>query len=260
MANWINFERSCKDYLCHTFGQYADFVYKGGFNSTTSDIKVCTAGGKQFFIEAKKCPAQCGQFVLFPDILTRTFQYSTKNITPINEFSAKIIAYMNDFFDEYSDAGTEGRNIDIQTEIFISWIIQHYKDKGVKFIITNDYMLLPVEDVASYFYVTATYRIKRSGSRSVAKTKVDAVQDYLAENYNITASFFRDKKLFVTSRNKLDNEHFFIDGCEYMISKRLDKYEIRSLSDTFNANVIFSISLISGKTGLSNSEFISFLK
>ena len=58
MANWINFERSCKDYLCHTFGQYADFVYKGGFNSTTSDIKVCTAGGKQFFIEAKKCPAR----------------------------------------------------------------------------------------------------------------------------------------------------------------------------------------------------------
>ena len=262
MADWIDFEQNCTDYLRCKFGQYANFKYKGGRDSTTSDIHVHTTNGKKFFIEAKKCPAQSGQFVLLPDTSTRTFKYSDSNAAQKNDFSAAIIAHMNNYFDEYRDSGTKGRDINIENgnSIFTSWIIQYYKIKGVKFVITNNNILLPVEDFACFFKATATYRIKRSGSSNVAKANVDAVKDYLTGNCDITSSYFKDKKLFITSKYKLDKERFFVGDNEYMISERGSVYEIRKLSDTFNANVIFSIDLIPGKQGLSDTEFISFLK
>ena len=262
MVSWHEFESSCSIYLKKTFGRYATFECMGGSDSTISDIKVCTNHGKQFYIEAKKSPAQCGQFVLLPDISTKKFRYSTSNTTKINIFSETIIAHMNKFFTEYKEAGTKGKDIKFENgnNIFTSWIIQHYREKNVKFIITNNNILLPIEDLANYFDITATYRIKRSGSANVSRTNGDVVQNYLAANYNITKSFFEDKKLFVTSQDELDNERFIIDDTEYMISKRKSQYEIRKLSNTFNANVIFSITFVPGQQGLNNAEFISILK
>ena len=44
-----------------------------------------------------------------------------------------------------------------------------------------------------------------------------------------------------------------------MFSKRGDAYELRKLSRTFNANVIFSVSL-KNKTDKYQKEFVSYLK
>lgn len=52
-----------------------------------------------------------------------------------------------------------------------------------------------------------------------------------------------DSKLFVTSTRYIHNTRFIINGTEYMFSERGSEYEIRKLSNTFNANVIFSIDL-----------------
>lgn len=265
MSVWEKFETECVEYLNRTFGAYASFEGKGGSDSTVSDIKVsqlATNPGKQFYIEAKHCPAQCGQFVLLPNLRTRTFEYSRLNATKINPYSMAIIEYMNGFFEEYKEAGTAGKDINIENgpAIFASWIIQAYKDKGAKLIITNNKVILPVESFSRYFNVTATYRIKRSGSSSVGRGRMKVVSDYLKKNYPITSILSDKDKLFVTSDRYLHNRRFIIDGTEYMISMRDNRYEIRRLSNTFNANVIFSIDLKSGVRGLSDRDFISFLR
>ena len=262
MAIWVNFEIESTNYLNRTFGAYASFDCQGGSDSTISDIEVRTKSGKNFYIEAKHCPAQCGQFVLLPNIGTQTFEYSRLNATRVNQYSAAIMEHMNTYFDGYKEAGTAGKTIDMQNgpAIFSAWIIQAYKDKGAKFIITNNNIILPVEDFARYFYVTAKYRIKRSGSNSVGKGRIRIVGDYLRANYPIDTISASGDKLFITSRRYLHDQRFVIDGTEYMISQREHQYEIRRLSNTFNANVIFSIDLKPGVRGLSNSEFISFLR
>ena len=197
-----------------------------------------------------------------PNVGTRTFEYSRLNATRINAYSAAIMEHMNRYFDEYKEAGTAGRDVDIENgpAIFASWIVQAYKDKGAKFIITNNNIILPVEDFARYFYVTAKYRIKRSGSNSVGKGRIRVVSDYLRANYPVTSLTANEDKLFITSNRYLHDQRFVIDGTEYMISQRDQQYEIRRLSNTFNANVIFSIDLKPGVRGLSNSDFISLLR
>ena len=65
------------------------------------------------------------------------------------------------------------------SDIFANWIIQIYKDKGVKFFITNNYTILPVERFQDYFDISAKYRTKRSGSRNVGKKNAQLVMDYI---------------------------------------------------------------------------------
>ena len=262
MTIWEKFEIDSTSYLNRTFGSYANFDCEGGSDSTISDILATTKNGKQFYIEAKHCPAQCGQFVLLPNVGTRTFEYSRLNATRINTYSTAIINHMNRYFDEYKEAGTAGRDVDIENgpTIFAAWIVQAYKDKGAKFIITNNNIILPVEDFSRYFYVTAKYRIKRSGSSSVGKGRIRIVADYLQSHFPITSIMSNGDKLFVKSERYLHDSRFVIDGTEYMISQRDAQYEIRRLSNTFNANVIFSIDLKPSVKGLSAGEFISFLR
>ena len=262
MPAWVDFEIESTEYLHRTFGTYATFDHKGGRDANVSDIEVLTKTGKRFYIEAKHCPAQCGQFVLLPDIGTQTFVYSGQNATQINAYSAAIMKHMNEHFDAYKEAGTAGRDIDMENgpAIFASWIVQAYKDKGAKFIITNNNIVLPIESFAQYFSVVATYRVKRSGSSSVGKGRISVVENYLRANYPLSTVTASGDRLFAVSDRYLHNKRFVIDGTEYMISQRQDRYEIRRLSNTFNANVIFSIDLKPGVRGLSNSEFISFLR
>ena len=62
----------------------------------------------------------------------------------------------------------------------------------------------------------------------------------------------------MSSSNYLHNLRFSLGDNEYMFSKREDLYEIRKLSNTYNANVIFSINYTNLK-GISHSEFESYL-
>ena len=105
MAIWEDFEVECTDYLKKAYGAYAKFTHKGGSDSTVPDIYVETDHGS-FYIDAKHSPAQCGQFVLLPDISTGTFQYSPQNVNRINVYAKKIMEHMNKSFDEFRDAGT----------------------------------------------------------------------------------------------------------------------------------------------------------
>lgn len=261
MSKWKEFEIDCTNYLSKTYGQYAQFTHQGGEDSTTPDIFVETSTGA-FYIDVKHSPAQCGQFVLIPNITTRKFEYSKQNVNRINSYASMIIKHMNKSFDEFREAGTTGKDIIMENgdQIFSDWIIDIYKEKGTKFFITNNYTILPIERVKDYFHITATYRIKRSGSSSVGKSHLDSVKDYInSHNATIHEILTLEDKLFIVSDDELHNQRFVLQGYEYMYSLRDKKYEIRKLSNTYNANVIFSIRLKESIKGLSTDEFITAL-
>lgn len=263
MSKWQDFEIECTDYLNDIFGDYATFYHEGGYDSTIPDIRVELNTNRLFYIEAKHCPAQCGQFVLRPNISTRKFEYSPLNDNRINAHANKIIEFMNRNFDEFREAGTAGKDITMQngSKIFADWITQIYKEKGVRLFITNDFRIVDIDDFSGYFNVSAKYRIKRSGSASVGKSRLSTISTYIKDHYRNISSVIADgDKLFVAASANLHRKRFIYDGYEYMISERGSSYEVRKLSNTYNANVIFSIDLKNNKAGLSNDEVIAFLR
>ena len=262
MPNWKEFELNCTKYLNDNFSKYAFFIHEGAEDSTKPDIKVITKTNDIFYIEAKLCPAQCGQFVLVPDIQSSTFTYSPQNDDPINIYSKTIQSHMNKSFEEYKEAGTTGKEIyfDNDTDIFCKWIFEHYKRKNVRFIITNNFKILRLEDFANHFIPSGTYRVKRSGSGDVGAKRIPKIKNYISSNYDVINMRDDGSKLFATSDNEYHNSRFYYEIYEYMFSKRISEYEIRKLSNTFNANVIFNITEISESEGLSSEEFISLLR
>lgn len=263
MEKWEMFEVQCTDYLNDRFGAYAKFSHQGGADSTTPDILVETYSNKSFYIEAKYSPAQCGQFVLLPNLKKRTFEYSQSNVNQINKYAELIINYMNNNFDSFREAGTAGKDINIpnSTNIFANWIVYTYKDKKVDFFITNNNTILPIDRFKEYFDITAKYRVKRSGSSNVGRNHIKLVLDYIrSNNYNTTDYHVAGDKLFIASPQQLHNQRFILLGIEYMFSKRGKEYELRKLSNTYNANVIFSIKYNSSMIGMSEIEFIDYLK
>lgn len=260
MSNWENFEAECTDYLNRNFGDYAVFMHQGGSDSTVPDILVKTHSGASFYMDVKLPQAQCGQFVLLPNIDTCSFDYSSLNANSMNVYSEKIINYMNQSFDDFRDAGTTGKDIDMDSDVFYDWIIKTQREKGTRYFITGEHTIFPVEMLRNYFDVSAKYRIKRSGSGNVGKARIKTVLDYVCANeYNVIGVRIDGDKLFISSNAKLHNQRFILCGFEYMFSIRGHEYEIRKLSNTYNANVIFSISQIS-TNGLTNKEFIDSLE
>lgn len=128
-----------------------------------------------------------------------------------------------------------------------TWIIDYYKNKGVKYFIANNYIILPIERFSHYFSVTAKYRVKRSGSSSVGKSNLSTIINYIESSFKINGYKCIGPKLFLEAPFGLHNTKFMIDDSKYMFSQRGKDYEIRKLSNTDNANVIFSIQLKSNQ-------------
>lgn len=263
MRKWEEFEIQCKNYFERQFGKYAEFTHYGGADSTIPDIKVKTNSGKSFFIEVKHSPAQCGQFVLSPDNDAKSFTYSVGNETNLNSYAQKIIDHMNKNFDIFSAAGTTGVNIifDGCWEVFANWVRSTYKEKGVDFFVTNNYKVIPIEDFSRCFDITAKYRVKKSGTGDVGKKRFDAVLQYLSSAEISIAGYRTDKsKLFINSDEQLNKKRFVVDDTELMFSLKNDEYEIKKSSNTYNRNVIFSIKLKAGVSGMSDDCFINYLR
>ena len=261
MEAWRQYEISATEYLCRKFGQYAKFYQEGSANSTISDIRVSTYNGAYFYIEAKQSPAQCGQFVLIPNDEACEFEFSSRNKNNQNEYSDAIIQFMNQQFHYFRDAGTAGKAINMPNgnEIFREWIISCNESKGVRYFISGSYEIIPIEEISRFFNVSAIYRIKRSGSQDVGLKNLSAVSEYINDNYNNSLVREQGAKLYVETDNDIHNEKFIVYGNEYATTRRSSAYEVRKLSNTFNANVIFSIQLKNNERGLSDQEFINDL-
>lgn len=239
------FEIRAVTHLKKTF-KTTSFERKGGMDSTTSDIAVLKNGKIDFFIEAKDTAAQSGQFVLLPDVNVKKFIFSTKNRSAKDSITDIIIEYMNDNFDYFRDAGTAGKPLDISPAILAEWIIKHYKSRNVKYVISygKNFVILPIDKFAEYFDITATYRIKKSGSRTPSQRHIDNIQQEIKKHYS-NAQFSRDgDHLYVNIDDSISVKHFIVGNYTYYLSEQLNNiYEVRCLSNTSNQNVIHSIQL-----------------
>lgn len=242
-----NFEIRCYEYLKRLYSKNSiSFEREGGMDSTKSDIAVLKNGTLNFYIEAKDNAAQSGQFVLLPDEETKSFIFSPRNHSEPNEMTDIMIDYMNTDFDRFHRAGTAGEALNIDSSIFCDWIIEHYEEKNVKYVISqkNDFVIFPIRRFSNYFDVLAKYRIKKSGSREPAAKDIPAVKEAIQAFYPSVRFSRQGKKLFAVLDCNLTKKRFVLGKYTYYFSEQSEGfYEIRCLSNTYNMNVIFSIQL-----------------
>ena len=238
--NWQKFEQMAVSYLKGKYGNF--FELKGESNSNTSDI-LFRKEYNDFFIEVKMPEAQCGQFVLIPNREEKKFEYSSKNKTKKNNYTNEIINYMNDNFEKFNISSTSGVDINMRNFTFYNWIIEYYKEKNVKFFITQsdkNFIIFPIENFSCYFEVTAKYRMKKSGSSPLSDLSKNDFEEAL-KKANISYKF---KGLDITTDEELDGRKICGENRTYLLRKKDDTlYKVRQLSNTENCNVIFSIKL-----------------
>lgn len=246
MASWKEFEKACFHHLVTTYGQLCSFEPLGQSDSTFPDVRVIPPHGSPFYVETKESLAQCGQFVLFPNPDQEAFTYSPRNKTPMNTYSQEIIHYMNQNFQVYANAGTKGAGIPLHSSIFYGWIKQYYAGKGVRFFITKgrDYILLPIEKFEDYFSVWADYRTKNSGSNNPSRKNLPEIRSILDARFCQYELEKTGRKTYVKTSYPLGGLKLPGEKYTYLFNQTgVQTYNIRRLSNTKNANVIFSISL-----------------
>lgn len=246
------FEIKCYEYLKQLYkNKPVEFDLKGGMDSSISDIAVIKNNLIDFYIEAKDTSAQAGQFVLIPDERTKTFVFSPRNRSKPNSMTNIMIEYMNQNFDLFNNAGTAGKHLDIDANVFTSWIMGHYNDRNVKYFISykNEFVILPIRKFPTYFDVIANYRIKKSGSGDPAKRDFGIIKSTILSMYPSASFNEKDKKLYAAISEHLSLEKFKLGEYTYYFAKQDQDgiYRIRRLSNTYNMNVIFSIQLKSGQ-------------
>lgn len=240
------FENDCYEYLKRTYPNTI-FHLEGCMDSTKSDIAVLKNGITHFYIEVKDSTAQSGQFVLNPDEKSETFVFSPRNRSKPNGMTEIMIQYMNNDFHRFNNAGNAGQSLNIDTNVFADWIIDHYISKNVKYVISRgrDYVILPIHKFNKYFQINATYRIKKSGSGVPAIKDMPIVKNTISRLYPSATYAHEGKKLYVKITDALITDKFVLGDSTFFLSKRTqNEYEVRKLSNTYKMNVIFSIKLI----------------
>jgi len=244
---WQIFEEHCYLYLTRQYSESGTkFIKLGSNDSTLPDIEVHPANKAPFFMEAKASNAQCGQFVLIPDKSSETFSYSTHNKSDLNEYSAAIIEHMDKNYESFIAAGTKGQQIRLPKQIFYYWIMNYYLSKNVKYFITkgSSFIIFPIEKFNSYFNVSATYRMKKSGSTNPSKANQTEVIQLLSKDSFSFSTYSKGKAFYISTTTNINNLKIIGNKYTYMF-KESDRniYQVRQLSNTCNSNVIFSISL-----------------
>lgn len=247
MESWQQFEEDCYLYLNRKYSTNGTkFIKFGSADSTLPDIKVHLTNNTSFFIEAKDSIAQCGQFVLIPDEDSETFLYSERNKSDLNDYSAAMIEHMNQNYKSFSAAGTRGQQLGVSKQIFYNWIMNYYYSKNVKYFITkgSNFIVFPLEKFDSYFDVSATYRMKKSGSADPSYANQQEVIQLLHNSGFDFSNFNEGKAFFISTTTNLNNRKIVGNKYTYMFKESgKNIYKVRQLSNTCNSNVIFSISL-----------------
>lgn len=251
------FEQKCYNYLKQTYNDVL-FDLKGGMDSTKSDISVIKNNCEVFYIEVKDTIAQSGQFVVHSDDKTETFVFSPKNHSKPNEMTEIIIQYMNNDFHKFSNAGTKGEKLNINSTVFSEWIINHYINKNVKYIISykNCFVIIPIKKFFSYFEINATYRIKKSGSGKPAKRDLNELKYKIKEMYKTAIFEIKSSETIVKINERVNENKLKVGKYTYYLSEiENNTYRLRRLSDTYNKNVIFKIKLIKNQEKQDLLEF-----
>lgn len=248
MKNWQIFEKNCLDYLNQTnLDVMIKYTSKGSSDSTISDIQVMENDVLSYYIEAKMPKSQCGQFVLLKND-NNEFYFSERNKIAINEFSKEIIEYINN--NKLNEIEKKNIPLVLSQELIVDYILTHYKEKEVKYIITkkkDDYQLIPLDknDLLNAFEFSATLRMKKSGSRSLTKSFEDKLIHHIEKEF-ISKEIIDNKTMYLL--NKEGDFIINIDGYDLFFKQQKNKmYIVRILSNTNNYCVIFSLNLKNNK-------------
>jgi len=236
MVKWKKTEKDCFEYLKEKY-QNVSFEYKGNSASTEPDVVVILDNGDRFNIEIKSSSAQCGQFVMLAE--DDKFVLSTKNRS-LAEISKPFLEYMNEHFDELKLPGTEGKSIDLDTNVLAEWIVKYYAAKGTKFFVTKykrKIVIFPLDKIEEYFEIRCTYRVKKSGSRNVPQKCARAIKKAFGKDY-----YYEGKYFILKDMTLKEKEIIKCHDCEFYVSeKRPDGYKITILCETKNATVVFGV-------------------
>lgn len=249
LQDWELFEKDCADYLNRMYSTRMGclFVPSGGHNSHEPDIHVKKGAVELFSMETKMAMAQCGQFVLFPNDATMSFAYSTRNEFPINQYSKRIIEEMEKNYYEYNTPSTKPLAFD--KKLFYDWVKNHYKvERGSKYLITkgDDYIVFNIDDFEKYYDISAVFRIKKSGSSNPNNSDLEEIQTLLDMGSTANKNLHFDGHYVEVELPDFDEDRLVRTGGKFdFLLKRTEgkTFRITKLSNTYNANVIFSISL-----------------
>lgn len=260
---WQEFENLCVTFLTnkYTLSHGITFSILGGSDSTKPDIKATTIYGRAFFMEAKMPTAQSGQFVVLNN--NSHLYISPKNAGALNPHSQAVVDYMSSNLPVYANPGTSGADLPLPKELMASWIKSHYKNKGVKYIISSpnykNFVIIPISKLDEYFEISAKYRVKRSGSRSPGSKDVQEVSALVGE---LPQSVFSEGKKYFIKSTRLINKQKLVGAkasYQFNLTQNSSVFEIKKLSNTANPNVIFSINLVKPQSPEDLETFISDL-
>lgn len=246
---WEAFEAESAQYLNDRYAaEYqCAFTQSGGHNSHEPDIYVTKKCSRLFSMETKMSNAQCGQFVLFPDDSNQKFNYSEKNEFPENDFSKAIISEMERDYYKYNKPST--KQIDIDKKFFYQWVINHYKiDRCSKYLITrgHDFVIFNIDKFAKYFDISAVFRVKKSGSSNPNTSDLTEIRELLNAAQIRFSNLCHNGRYVEVNLPNVTIDRFTHKGGKFTYQYKLlenQTYRITKLSNTYNANVIFSISL-----------------
>lgn len=251
--NWKEYEKQAAKKLQEVFDrEIVKIISMGKEDSTKPDIIISASNEvKDFYLEVKMPNSQSSQFVL--EILNDKFIYGTKNRFKSNSFSNSIIDYMNKNFKTYNKVSQTGIEIPISEDLVNNWIISNLKNKEIEYIFSgteNQERIIPIDNFGDYFKATAYFRRKKSGSRNLAKNKIEDFKNSFEKKFNyIPEVESRGKKSYIKSNQTFTNDDLYIpsienDGMNYYLSqKENNTFEIKILSSTNNPNVIFQIGI-----------------
>ena len=180
-----------------------------------------------------------------------------------------MISYMNEDYDRFNSAGTAGEALNIEPEIFTQWIIERYREKKVKYVISkrNGMIICPIKKFGDYFEASANFRIKNSGSTEPSSKYVDAVISALKGRFGINDAYRcrtveGKNKLFVNAPACFSKAKFEVGNYTYYLSPQADKgcFEVKQLSNTRNKNVIFTIKVKQEQMASDLEQFKSELR
>ena len=242
------------------------FIRKGGLNSTEPDVRVMQNDRNIFNIEIKSETSQAGQFVVL-DYDTK-FVFSERNKTNNNKYSQIIIDFMNENYVFFANPTSKSIPIFLENDVLEQWIINYYRDfKNSPFLATifkNKLFIIPIEAVADFFHISAVYRVKKSGSSIPATKSINKLQNELNFIFGDGRIQLENGKCYYVNNNATIDVKTKIQLGDIFIyvanSPTPGSYEIRILSNTKNANIIFSIDFKGDSILPDNSFFESYIR
>lgn len=245
MSQRDKFEIDCEKFLLDQFGPRTRFAQQKAGVASLPDVEAVAKKHLQFYIRPKYPLAQCGQFSLSLNFNTAQFEYAENNFVELNEFSRKIIDGLNMSCSEFKETKRIGEAVSFENcrDAINGWILKSFKDNGVSYLVTNDYRILPIENLFDYFKISARYVIKREDSTSVGSENVNEVSQYLISEFPGDEVKIEGDKVFIFTERTLFRARLVIGRFGYMFTKRGNAFEVRRLSDRFFANVLFFMEL-----------------